>query len=269
MFAAAYSLSSSPVSSPAMSIRSTVQQQLRGTLLDTLVPLGIYAVTPRYFDLNEEHALLATAVQPTFAGLRRVTSGTRLSPTNALVFVGLFVNLIAVMLGGNARVLLLRESFLTAPLGVACLASLPSSRPLRFFVRHFQVGNNEGSDNLQPATAHEAFLAGHACDDCCMGARHDRRVLVARLDGDALRTGDRSPLLLNGTIPATIAWSTWYGSGVRRVLCRRSKPQDYGMLYRRNDARPNFFVRQTDKYAVNRPTPIPHQALSRLRRNRG
>jgi len=48
-----------------------------------------------------------------------------------------------VLLGGNAKVLLIRESFFTAMLGIACFVSLLLPRPLMFYVnRQFIAGKD-------------------------------------------------------------------------------------------------------------------------------
>jgi hypothetical protein len=62
----------------------------------------------------------------------------------ALVFAGFMVSIIAVLLGGNPRVLLVRESFFTGALGVSCFVSLVLfPRPLMFyFGRYFATGDN-------------------------------------------------------------------------------------------------------------------------------
>ncbi len=61
----------------------------------------------------------------------------------ALALAGIAVSMVAVFIGGNPRVLLIRESFLTGALGVACFASLLFfSRPLMFyFGRYFETGD--------------------------------------------------------------------------------------------------------------------------------
>ena len=54
-------------------------------------------------------------------------------------------SLLAMLIGGDARLLLLRESILTPLLGFACLLSLPTKRPLMFiFMRRFTAGADPG-----------------------------------------------------------------------------------------------------------------------------
>lgn len=216
MSTSAYSFPALSSASTATAVPSMMRQQLRGILFDTLVPLGMYAVLRRSFGFTEVQALMATAAQPLCAGLHRIVSGTRLSPTNVLAFAGILVNLVALALGGDAQVLLLRESLLTAALGVACLASLPSKRPLMFlFVRHFQVG----SDKALVATFNQRLLAKPflqsmrvmtAVWGVAMIAEFSLRAwMVMYCTPETVLAV--SPFLLNGTIVATIAWSVRYG----------------------------------------------------------
>lgn len=230
MSTAAYSLPASPaISSDQVAVHSPWRQQLRSIAVDTLVPLAIYAVTRRYFGLSEIEALLATVAQPIVSGVRTLRNASRLSPTQVLIFAGILVNLFALALGGNAQVLLLRESLLTAALGVACLASLPTQRPLIFFfVRHFQAGNDGTAAAAFNARLHQKpFL-------------HSMRVMsavwgLAMLGEFSLRAWmvwhcapgtvlAVSPVLLNGTIFGTIAWSVWYGKRRQARVAAQTAP---------------------------------------------
>ena len=59
-----------------------------------------------------------------------------------LFTIGLAVGLVA--LGGDPRVYLIRESFITVGIGLAFIASNPLPRPLGFFfARYFMAGNDQ------------------------------------------------------------------------------------------------------------------------------
>lgn len=60
-----------------------------------------------------------------------------------LVLLGIVVCLVAVLLGGNPRLLLIRESFLTVALGIACLLSLLFPRPLWFYLTGYVFATND------------------------------------------------------------------------------------------------------------------------------
>lgn len=89
-------------------------------------------------------ALAVAAIPPAFDGLYGVVRRRRMDLISALVLAGIVVSIIAVLLGGNPRVLLVRESFFTGALGVACFVSLVLlPRPLMFyFGRYFATGDD-------------------------------------------------------------------------------------------------------------------------------
>jgi hypothetical protein len=61
----------------------------------------------------------------------------------ALALVGIAVSMLAVLLGGDPKLLLIRESFITGALSIACFVSLLFPRPLMFyFGRYFSTAND-------------------------------------------------------------------------------------------------------------------------------
>jgi hypothetical protein len=57
--------------------------------------------------------------------------------------IGFAVSIIGVLLGGSQKLLLIRESFVTGAVGLACLVSLPFPQPLGYyFARQFMTGND-------------------------------------------------------------------------------------------------------------------------------
>jgi hypothetical protein len=67
----------------------------------------------------------------------------KLDPLGILVMVGVFASVLGVLLGGSTQLLLIRESFVTGALGVACFISLLLPRPLMFYIgRQMMAGDN-------------------------------------------------------------------------------------------------------------------------------
>jgi hypothetical protein len=201
---------------PQQSARAAFRRQLLSTAADTAIPLGIYWVARHGFGCTEMQALLLTAVQPLVAGTISLRREQRVSPASVLVFFGVVITLAAMALGGSAQVFLLRESLLTVVLGIACLASLPTRRPLMFFfVRHFSAGAGAAE-----RTAWNAKLTAP-------GFLHAMRVItavwgVAFVAEFSLRAWlvfhctpatvlAVSPLLFNGMLLGGIGWSIAYG----------------------------------------------------------
>jgi hypothetical protein len=66
-----------------------------------------------------------------------------LDPVAVTVFLGIAVSIIAIFLGGDPRILLIRESLFTGAFGIYCLVSLVFPRPAMFyFARYFIAGKD-------------------------------------------------------------------------------------------------------------------------------
>jgi hypothetical protein len=60
-----------------------------------------------------------------------------------LILLGVACSAVALLLSGDQRMLLIRESFFTGAFGVACLVSLAFPRPMMFyFGRYFMAGRD-------------------------------------------------------------------------------------------------------------------------------
>lgn len=131
-----------PALPPVGGWRHTVRDITRNLVISGALPLLIYwAVTSR--GASTLVALAVAAVPPALDGLYSVVRRRRMDLIAALVLAGIVVSIIAVLLGGNPRVLLVRESFFTGALGVSCFVSLALlPRPLMFyFGRYFATGD--------------------------------------------------------------------------------------------------------------------------------
>jgi hypothetical protein len=82
------------------------------------------------------------AIAPAIDGILTVVWRRRIDLLSALALIGIAVSIIAVLLGGDPRLLLIRESFLTGALGIACFVSFLLPRPLMFYIgRYFATGD--------------------------------------------------------------------------------------------------------------------------------
>jgi hypothetical protein len=132
-----------PARPPAVSWRHTVRDIARNLVISGALPLLIYFVmTSR--GASTFVALVVAAIPPALDGLYGVVRRRRIDLIAALVLAGIVVSIVAVLLGGNPRVLLVRESFFTGALGAACFVSLALfPRPLMFyFGRYFATGDD-------------------------------------------------------------------------------------------------------------------------------
>jgi hypothetical protein len=136
-----------PLPTPALPLavggRNTVRDIARNLVISGALPLLIYFVmTSR--GVSTFVALAVAAIPPALDGLYSVVRRRHMDLIAALVLAGIVVSIVAVLLGGNPRVLLVRESFFTGALGVSCFVSLVLlPRPLMFyFGRYFATGDD-------------------------------------------------------------------------------------------------------------------------------
>ncbi|MGH3856364.1 MAG: SDR family NAD(P)-dependent oxidoreductase [Pseudonocardiaceae bacterium] len=120
---------------------------LRELLLS--VGISIFGTVVVYFLLSPHFPsasiipLVGALLVPTAANLISIVRRRRLDVFGVLVVIGLLVTLVAALLGGGQRVLLLRETLLTGAIGLACLLSLPLPQPAGYyFSRQLITGND-------------------------------------------------------------------------------------------------------------------------------
>src|ERR1700716_4594970 len=106
-------------------------------LINGVAPYFIYFVLHHQFQVAELPALLATSIPPLLDALVGIVRWRRIDFLAGFVLftVGLAVALVA--LGGDPRLYLIRESFITAGIGLAFVLSNPLPRPLGFFFARY------------------------------------------------------------------------------------------------------------------------------------
>jgi intracellular septation protein A len=101
----------------------------RTLALTVLAPIGIFQ-TATAQGVPELQGLLLAAIAPLANIAWSLVRARRLDPIGALSLVAIVGGAAASLVLNDPRVLLVKESIVTALLGVACLASLLTSRPL-------------------------------------------------------------------------------------------------------------------------------------------
>jgi hypothetical protein len=82
-----------------------------------------------------------SAVFPAVNGLVTIVHRRHLDIIGAVVLIGIVVSIVATLVGGDPKLLLIRESFATGALGMVCLTSLVWPRPLMFYIgRNSRLG---------------------------------------------------------------------------------------------------------------------------------
>src|SRR5229473_2115870 len=136
------------VTPPSPGFSSVDGPSIRGVVpslvIDGLLPFLTYVLVTSYVpDVSQVIALGLSATFPTIYGLVSIVRRRHLDIIGAVVLVGIVVSILALLVGGDPKLLLIRESFVTGALGLVCLTSLVWPRPLMFYIgRQFSVGED-------------------------------------------------------------------------------------------------------------------------------
>ena len=125
--------------------RPSVRPMMLEMAIDAGIPFGCYWLSMHYLSRSEVVALLVASIFPTLKSLYGVRRRRELDPISVLILAGLLFGLAALLVGGGAKLLLIRESLFTGAFGLACLVSLlwRSRRPVMFyFGRFFAAGSD-------------------------------------------------------------------------------------------------------------------------------
>lgn len=88
---------------------------------------------------GESVGLIVSSLPPVVWSVYELLWFRRVDALSLLVLGGIVLSLLALLLGGSPRVLLMRESLLSGLFGVAFLLSLPLRRPLVFYLARATV----------------------------------------------------------------------------------------------------------------------------------
>ncbi|HTD15758.1 MAG TPA: VC0807 family protein, partial [Chthoniobacterales bacterium] len=104
--------------------------------LDFLVNLGgpflVYQLVAGH--MSETAALMLSSAPPILWSIGQLIWSRKVDALSLLVIAGIALSLVATLLGGSPRLLLVRESFITGIFGLVFLGSLLFPKPLVFYL---------------------------------------------------------------------------------------------------------------------------------------
>ena len=190
---------------------------------DALLPYVAYTVMKSQMpEAGELAALGVSAVPPAIHGVYSVVRKGHVDIIGAIVLAGIVVSAVAMFIGGDPKMVLIRESFVTVVVGVICLTSLLWPRPLMFFVaRQFTVGQDpEGIawfNGLwaRPGARQMFRILTVVWGVGWVGEFVLRVILVQMLTiPEMLAVG---PIVFNGITFGLIAWTIWFSRHRRKM----------------------------------------------------
>ncbi len=210
------------------SSRSMVMHRLLISLaINVGLPLLVIHVLTQYAHTTELTALSVAAVVPLLSTLVQFVRHHRLDMIALLYLLGTLTSILATFLSGDARLLVIRESFFTGALGLVCLGSLLLPRPLMFYVGRQMFAGNDATQvanyNAQWHHAHARFVQRliTAVWGCVFICEFVLRVILAYTLPPTLALSLGSTIL----IVATAATFLWMFAYLRRVRQHRALTQ--------------------------------------------
>jgi hypothetical protein len=192
-------------------------------LLNATIPVACYFLAKRFISPSELVALIFATIFPVLKSMYDLIRLRELDPVAVVVLLGILTSILALFLGGDPRILLVRESLLTGAFGVACLVSLMFPRPIMFyFALYFMSAHdpqkreaiNARWQNPIVRRAHRLVTAVWGI--VYVGEFAVRTTFVYSLPAAVVLVV--SPFLIGLATMCTIFWSFWYANKVRERI---------------------------------------------------
>jgi hypothetical protein len=185
--------------------------------LDFLVNLGGPWLVYRLVEgsTSTVTALLLSSLPPIIWSLLQLVWSRKLDVISLLVIAGIAASLVAMLLGGSPRLLLVRESFVTGIFGLVFLGSLWLPRPLLFYLAKATVAK-QGMEEAQFAGkwSIRGFRHTFYLMTVVWGVGLVVQALLQVILAFALSIEQDlvvSPIIGYGVYLGLFGWSFWYG----------------------------------------------------------
>lgn len=217
--------------SGAQTSRPPLGNIVLGFLLNAIIPVVLYKLSKKYLSPSELQALMIATTFPLGKSIFDLVRRGQVDPISIVVLLGIAADGIALLFGGNPRLLLVRESMFTGAFGLACFASLLLPRPMMFyFARHFMAGEDlQRQQRFNQAWRLPEVRFCHRLITCVWGSVFVgelilRIVLIYNVPAATVLVV--SPVLVGTLTVSTMIWAFSYGHRVRlRALAQLNQAQ--------------------------------------------
>ena len=196
---------------------------VRDVALDATIPVICYYVAKRFFFASDFTALVVASLFPIVKSAWHIGRHREIDPVALLIVLGIASSALALLFSGDARLLLVRESFVTGAFGIACLVSLTFPRPMMFyFARYFMAGRDPARRKLfesrwkYPSARRAHRLVTIVWGMVFLGEFIGRVILAYSLRPTVVLAG--APVVTGFVTVATVVWTLRYAGRVRRGL---------------------------------------------------
>jgi hypothetical protein len=191
-----------------------------GIVLNAIIPVVLYKLCKRYLSPSELTALVVASTFPLGKNVFDVVRRRQVDPVSIVVLLGIAADGVALLFGGSARLLLVRESFFTGAFGFACFVSLLFPRPIMFyFARYFIAGTDpERQARFSAAWQLPEVRFCHRLITSVWGSAFVGELIVRLFliyNTSSATVLVASPVLLGTLTIVTMIWAFSYGKRVR------------------------------------------------------
>jgi intracellular septation protein A len=190
--------------------------------LDFLVNLGgpflVYQLAAGH--MSETAALMLSSAPPILWSVGQLIWSRKLDALSLLVIGGIALSLVATLLGGSPRLLLIRESFITGIVGLVFLGSLLFPKPLLFHLAKTTVARQGMKQEVFAANwSIPGFRFTFYLMTVVWGAGLLFEATLKIILAFTIETGlflVISPIISYSIYLGLLGWSLWYGNQRRK-----------------------------------------------------
>jgi len=125
------------------SLRNLIISLWPSILLDGVCVIVVYQLVKHFTSASDVIALSLSALPAMIGAIITLIRQRSIDVLGAFALITIVLSICLTFLTGDARLFLIRESFLTVLFGIICLISLLFPKPIWYYIiRYFTVGNN-------------------------------------------------------------------------------------------------------------------------------
>lgn len=128
---------------PRLFLMAVVRAILPSLFVDVGVTMAVYYVLLPHFAKTSLWPLIGASLVPVASNVYVFLKDRKLDMVGILVLVGIVGSVLGIAFGGTQRLLLIRESFITALIGIALMVSNARPKPLGYYIVYEFMTANE------------------------------------------------------------------------------------------------------------------------------
>jgi hypothetical protein len=197
---------------PALAWRSLARTGAEA-VVNFAAPFAIYSLTKA--QLGDVHALMAASSPPVIWSILEFARNRRVDAVSVIVLAGIALSLLAVLGGGSARFLQLREALVAGLVGVGFLASAAIGKPLIYFLARARARRRSSAAAADFEALREAARFRSTMMILTLGWGFGLVAATAVSAALVFAVSIKTYLLLGplvsyGAIGAMMAWTFWF-----------------------------------------------------------